>query len=267
MYLTLQEFCDMDQLYKLLDNWSKSCGMATMLVDAEGIPVSEDFGMTEFCKMVQSCEKGLACCRNTWSTDCGESYECPFGFQDFSIPIALPNVQVLGKVLAGQALSDTQKDEYILQKAAEIGLEEKAVRDVLSRVHRKTEKELRGSYELLRETLCFFVEKSYSVWKAKNELRAAAAKNQILSELTKMLYSYNLTLNLRSGKYSMIIGTGMTQFMDIFRTTDDYEQACRNKISYLDPAYIQQFAALAVRTSRMRDNQKPSLSSSRDCIA
>ena len=103
--------------------------------------------------------------------------------------------------------------------------------------------------------------------KSENELRAAAAKNQILSELTKMLYSYNLTLNLRSGKYSMIIGTGMTQFMDIFRTTDDYEQACRNKISYLDPAYIQQFAALAVRTSRMRDNQKPSLSSSRDCIA
>lgn len=46
--LTLQEFCDMNQLYTLLDNWSKSCGMATMLVDAKGFPVSEDFGMTEF---------------------------------------------------------------------------------------------------------------------------------------------------------------------------------------------------------------------------
>ena len=32
--------------------------------------------------------------------------------------------------------------------------------------------------------------------KSEKELRAAAAKNQILSELTKMLYSYNLTLNL-----------------------------------------------------------------------
>ena len=39
--------------------------------------------------------------------------------------------------------------------------------------------------------------------KSEKELRAAAAKNQILSELTKMLYSYNLTLNLRTGKYSM----------------------------------------------------------------
>ena len=34
--LTLQELCDMNQLYTLLDNWSKSCGMATMLVDAGG---------------------------------------------------------------------------------------------------------------------------------------------------------------------------------------------------------------------------------------
>ena len=25
--LRLQEFCDMNQLYRLLDNWSKSCGM------------------------------------------------------------------------------------------------------------------------------------------------------------------------------------------------------------------------------------------------
>lgn len=142
--LTLQEFCDMNQLYTLLDNWSKSCGMATMLVDAKGFPVSEDFGMTEFCKMVQSCEKGIACCRNTWTTECGERYECPFGFQDFSIPIVLPDGQVLGKVLAGQALSDTQKDEYILQKTAGLGLDEKAVRDVLARVPRKAEKELHG---------------------------------------------------------------------------------------------------------------------------
>ena len=94
--------------------------------------------------MVQSCEKGIACCRNTWTTECGERYECPFGFQDFSIPIVLPDGQVLGKVLAGQALSDTQKDEYILQKTAGLGLDEKAVRGVLARVPRKAEKELHG---------------------------------------------------------------------------------------------------------------------------
>ena len=399
--LSLQEFCDMDQLYRLLDNWSKSCGMATMIVDAEGDPVSEDFGMTEFCRMVQSCEEGKACCMSTWKTDLEEIYECPFGFWDFSIPILLPDGQVLGKVLAGQALSVNQKDEEILQKATEIGLDEKTVKEVLSRVHRKTEKEMQGSYELLKETLSFFVQNSYYIWKARNELkkgpakkdrilsqitqimysynltvdletegyslitgtgmertvdkyqkyndyselrefqssilhpaylgrfneltdfesarnhpsengyrgsleypvlypgdteyewheinvfidtgedgtrianilgrditethnaqeknenelRAAAAKNQILSELTKMLYSYNLTLNLRTGKYSMIIGNGMTQFMEIFKSTDDYETAYNQKISYLDPEHVPQFAALAsLESLRARKN-------------
>lgn len=78
----------------------------------------------------------------------------------------------------------------------------------------------------------------------EKELRAAAAKNQILSELTKLLYSYNLTLNLRTGRYSMIIGTGMTRFMEIFKSTDDYETAYRKKIAYLDPENVSQFAAL-----------------------
>ena len=60
--LTLQELCDMNQLFRLLDNWSKSCGMATMIVDAEGRGISEDFGMTEFCQMIHDNEIGYNLC-------------------------------------------------------------------------------------------------------------------------------------------------------------------------------------------------------------
>ena len=60
--ISLQEFCDMNQLYRILDNWSRSSGMATVIIDTEGNQVSEDFGITEFCRMVQSCDKGKACC-------------------------------------------------------------------------------------------------------------------------------------------------------------------------------------------------------------
>ncbi|MGN1100452.1 MAG: PocR ligand-binding domain-containing protein, partial [Christensenellales bacterium] len=389
--LNLREFCDMEQLYRLLGNWSKSCGMATVIIDNDGNQVSEDFGMTEFCRTIQSCEKGLKRCKYMWKSDLNGVYECPFGFRDFSIPIILPDGQVLGKVLAGQTLSVKQKEEDILEKTSELGLDEKAVKDVISRIRKKTDTEIAGAYELLKETLNFFIEKSYSVWKTANELkkapekkdrvlsqitrlmysynltvdlatgnytlitgtgmertveeykkhgnqaelrefhdailhpsyasrfnklldfesakndpsengyrgtleypvlypgdeefewheinvfidteedgtrianilgrditaahnaqeknekelRAASDKNQILSELTKMLYSYNLTLNLRTGKYSMIIGTGMTQFMEIFKSTDDYETAYNRKLSYLDPEYVPQFAALA----------------------
>ena len=387
----LQEFCDMEQLYRLIDNWSKSSGMSAVIVDTEGNRTSESFGMTEFCQMIHDHESGEALCASTWRAEHDGIYVCPIGFCDFSIPIVLPNGQILGKVLAGQALSVSQSEEEILKKTVQLGLDEATVKDVLSRVHRKTEKEMKGSYELLKEMLHFFIEKNYSIWitdnelkkapakkdrilsqitqimysynltvaletktytlitgtgmertveeykrhshqseltafqnsiihpayvnrfnelldfasarndpsqngfkgtleypvlypgdveyewheinvfidteedgrrvanvlgrditeahnaqeKSEKELRAAAAKNQILSELTKMLYSYNLTLNLRTGKYSMIIGTGMTQFMEIFKSTDDYETAYKQKITYLDPEHVAQFAALA----------------------
>lgn len=399
--LDLREFCDMNQLYKLIDNWSKSSGMSAVIIDTEGNRTSDSFGMTEFCKMVHANENGMASCMSTWKSDKEGIYICPVGFCDFSIPIVLPDGQVLGKVLAGQALSVKQKEEEILQKTKQLGIEEGMARDVLSRVHRKTEKEMEGSYELLKEMISFFIEKNYFIWKTNNELkkepakkdrvlsqitqimysynltvdletdiyslitgtgmertveeykkyrhqadlsrfqasiihpayvnrfhellnfesakknpsengfrgsleypvlypgdeeyewheinvfidteedgtrvanilgrnitdahnaqeksekelRAAAAKNRILSELTKMLYSYNLTLNLRTGKYSMIIGTGVTKFMEIFKSTDDYEVAYQKKISYLDPEHMSEFAALAsLEALRARTN-------------
>ena len=399
--ISLQEFCDLDQLYRLLDNWSKSSGMSAVIVDTEGNRTSESFGMTEFCQMIHDNEKGAAQCADIMKSDMEGIYTCPVGFCDFSIPIVLPDGQVLGKVLAGQALSVDQKEEDILQKTAQLGMDAKMVKDVLSRVHRKTETEMQGSYALLKEMLSFFIEKNYSIWETNNELkkapakkdrvlsqitqimysynltvdletesytlitgtgmertveeykkhdhqeelkqfqdsiihpaysnrfnelldfesarnnpsengfrgsleypvlypgdsayewheinvfidteedgrrianilgrditeahnaleknqkelRAAAANNQILSELTKMLYSYNLTLNLRTGKYSMIIGTGMTQFMEIFKSTDDYEIAYNKKLSYLDQEHVPQFAALAsLESLRARTN-------------
>lgn len=56
--MSLQEFCDMNQLYRLIDNWSKSSGMYAVIVDTEGNRTSDSFGMTEFCNMIHDNEKG-----------------------------------------------------------------------------------------------------------------------------------------------------------------------------------------------------------------
>lgn len=207
----------MNQLFRLIDNWSKSSGMAAVIVDAEGRRISEDFGLTAFCKMIQSCEKGREGCMSTWEREVEGIYVCPIGFCDFAIPIVLPNGQLLGKVLAGQALSASQKDEEILQKTAELGFDEDTIRNVLSGVHRKTRVEMEGSYELLKEMLHFFIEKSYSIWKTNNELKKTPAKkDRVLSQITQLMYSYNLTVDLESGAYSLITGTGMERTVEVY---------------------------------------------------
>ena len=237
--LSLQEFCDMDQLYRLLDNWSKSSGMATMIVDKYGNQVSEDFGTTEFCRMVQSCETGKACCMATWKSDLDGIYECPFGFWDFSIPIVLPDGQALGQVLAGQALSTAQRDDEIMKKTAELGIDEKTAREVLSRVHRKTEKEMQGAYELLKETLHFFVQNSYSIWRTRNELKKGPAqKDRILSQITQIMYSYNLTVDLETETYSLITGTGMERTVEEYKKHNDYRELRGFQGSILHPSYL-----------------------------
>ena len=56
-----------------------------------------------------------------------------------------------------------------------------------------------------------------------------------------MLYSYNLTLNLDTGKYSLIVGTGMRDFVKIFESTDDYQTAYSQKIRYVAEDYLEAF--------------------------
>ena len=243
--ISLQEFCDMNQLYRILDNWSRSSGMATVIIDTEGNQVSEDFGLTEFCRMVRSSEKGRACCMATWKSDLDGIYECPFGFLDFSVPIVLPDGQVLGKVLAGQALSVQQKDEEILKKTVSLGIDENKVREVLLRVHRKTEMEMQGAYDLLKETLHFFVQKSYSIWKANNELKKVPAKkDRILSQITRIMYGYNLTVDLETERYTLITGTGMERTVEEYQKHNDYKDLRVFQGSVLHPAYLTRFNEL-----------------------
>lgn len=225
--LHLQEFCDMDQLYKLIDNWSKSSGMSAVIVDTEGNPTSDSFGMTEFCTMIHANEKGMAGCLSTWKSDHEGIYVCPLGFCDFSIPIILPDGQVLGKVLAGQSLLVNQKTEDVIMKTTQLGIDEDTVTDVVSRVHRKTEKEMNGSYELLKEMLHFFIDKNYSIWKANHELKKAPAKkDRILSQITRIMYSYNLTVDLETETYSLITGTGMERIVAM--TANAFDEDKRN---------------------------------------
>ena len=94
--LQLQEFCDMEQLYRLIDNWAWSTGMSAVIVDTEGKRTSDSFGMTEFCNMIHATERGCENCSSTWKADQEGIYVCPVGFCDFSIPELEQIADVLG---------------------------------------------------------------------------------------------------------------------------------------------------------------------------
>ena len=78
--INLQDFCDMDKLYSILDNWSKSTGASAVVVDMEGNRTSESFGMTKMCQMIHDTKKGYELCSGTWMEDKKGVYICPMGF-------------------------------------------------------------------------------------------------------------------------------------------------------------------------------------------
>ena len=51
----------------------------------------------------------------------------------------------------------------------------------------------------------------------ENQQKAAVARDQLLSGITKMLYSFNLTVNLESWHYSLITGTGEPETISLMQ--------------------------------------------------
>ena len=86
---------------------------------------------------------------------------------------------------------------------------------------------------------CLDVTKEHEQQEArKRESAASASKDRIFSDIIRALYSYNATVNLETGKYSLLVGTGMEEFIEQFSQTDDYEKACNLLLSNVLPEYV-----------------------------
>lgn len=237
--LRIEHFCDMDKLYSILDNWSKSTGMSAVIVDNEGNRTSESFGMTEFCRMIHNSETGISMCSGTWKNDVSGICECPIGFYDFSIPLVLPDGAQIGRVMAGQVLVADQDERKILDNVKALGIDEKTAAETLSHVQKKTRRQMESSFKLLEQMLSFFIEKSYSYWKTQQELfMAPAAQDRILSQITQIMYSYDLTIDIETGKYSLITGTGMERTIEEYKSKDDFSAVENFSKKIVHPAYL-----------------------------
>ena len=243
--ISLEEFCDMEQLYALLDNWAKCSGLSAVIVDAQGQATSDDFGLTPFCALIKGDDTGCACCASTWKVNHEGIYVCPLGLRDFSVPINLPDGTLLGRVMAGQGLLKGQDEEEILRRVDHLGIDIAEARRRLQLMQRKTLEEMDSAFRLLREMMAFFIEKSYQAWENANMLRNAPAKeDRTLSQITQIMYSYNLTVELDTGAYTLITGTGMERTVDRYKRHGNERELRAFHESIILPTHLQRFKRL-----------------------
>ncbi|MEG6585382.1 sensor histidine kinase [Dendrosporobacter sp. 1207_IL3150] len=123
---TLGEIVNTQVLQEIQDKFSEATGLAAVIVDVEGMPVTKPSNFTEFCQYIRSDFEGLARCmacddrggRKALQSRRPYVYHCHAGLTDLAAPIIVQN-QYVGALLAGQVVSpqedyDTKGEMYKL---------------------------------------------------------------------------------------------------------------------------------------------------------
>nr|WP_300144864.1 PocR ligand-binding domain-containing protein [Propionicimonas sp.] len=112
---------DLDQLQKVLEDFSEATGLATVAVDTRGIPVTPACAFTDFCRMMRSDPRRDKLCHGcdahgglqSLIEGSPQAYRCHSGLVDFSVPITDGDTYV-GAILCGQVrVPEAEQPEYL----------------------------------------------------------------------------------------------------------------------------------------------------------
>jgi ligand-binding sensor protein/two-component sensor histidine kinase len=129
--IDLQELIDVNILQKIQDGFSAYTGMAALITDADGVPVTKGSGFTKFCKeLVRKSEAGgrrcEACDRDGAfkALRSGEIsvYQCHAGLTDYAAPIMVED-KVIGSFIGGQVRTSELDMVQMREKAWDMGID------------------------------------------------------------------------------------------------------------------------------------------------
>lgn len=119
--LKIGNILDLSHLQGVLEGFSEATGLATVAVDARGLPVTAPCAFTDFCKTVRSDPIRSKLCRGCDAhgglqaaiTGAPHVYRCHAGLVDFTIPVMADDTYV-GAIACGQVrLPDGEQPAYI----------------------------------------------------------------------------------------------------------------------------------------------------------
>lgn len=131
--IKLTDLIDPNVMQKIQDAFSHYTGMAALMTDANGIPVTKGSGFSHFCdgitrKNPKSCENCNKCDRDgailTRKNKKATAYTCHAGLCDFAAPIMLEG-QMIGSFIGGQVRFEEVDEEKLTNIAVKYGIDPK----------------------------------------------------------------------------------------------------------------------------------------------
>ncbi len=118
-------------LQEIQDAFSEYSGMAALITDSKGSPVTKGSGFTKFCmemtrKSEEGCRKCEACDRQgaflTMQSGKPAVYSCHAGLTDYAAPILL-NGGFIGSFIGGQVRTEPVNEEMMRKRAVEYNID------------------------------------------------------------------------------------------------------------------------------------------------
>ena len=140
--VTTNNFLDIEFFQTLQDRFAEEFGIASIITDINGIPLTKPSNFTDFCiNHVRSCEIGLKKCQffdayGGCKAQINKKpiiYPCHAGLIDFASPIIMGDTQV-GCFLCGQVLTEKPDEEKFRVYAKELGINEEKYIEALRKV-------------------------------------------------------------------------------------------------------------------------------------
>ncbi len=194
LYLT--DLIDVKLLQKIQDSFSKMTGIAALTTDANGKPVTEGSGFTDYCmkytrKSPLGCERCEQCdkfgAESTLKIGKSTTYMCHSGLIDFAAPIMMRG-QLVGCFIGGQVLTERPKKDFIRVVAKDLDIELEPYWDALQKVPIMEKERIDSAAEFLYTTasvLSDIVYGKYLALEANKEVeRTASMKSDFLANMS-----------------------------------------------------------------------------------
>ncbi|HAV00521.1 MAG TPA: hypothetical protein DCW47_04940 [Lachnospiraceae bacterium] len=208
--IALSDLIPVDILQEFQDAFSEFSGMASIITDNNGQPITTGSGFSAFCmELTRNSEKGRKNCElcdrqgaiMTLQNGNSSVYRCHAGIMDFAAPIML-NGEFIGSFIAGQVLLQAPDEEMLKQKALEYGIDPEAYIEAARKVRLVEEADIE---------------------------KAAAFLTRAASVFSKIAYQRYLIVQ----KNQSVEDTARTQSEFLTRFSDDMVQSVRELFLYI----------------------------------
>lgn len=159
----LKNYINPQLLQKIQDDFAEATGIACIAINTEDEQyITTPSCFTEFCeKYIRKSPEGERRCREC-DINCDGIYNCHAGLWDMSADIVI-NGNTIGKLKAGQVLTEEPDLKHYREYARELGLDEDGLIEAVKKIPVVKEKALRASVKLLCDIVEGYVSLSYSM--------------------------------------------------------------------------------------------------------